>query len=227
MTPNLTKLAPSLSVEERYKIVMSDALAQIDGEPEKLSESELKAMIWFESKPAWQDYAFHVAMMRHANEIWVNEIETERLRVCAYYLHVSYQLQLIVLDENASPEKKAKRFEALKQSTADLHEAVEGLYAYREAIPKLEALLYGVPFFCKGMQASLANQFDLVASTIRHHDDSIRELCACHDAKSYIKPIVEDTESYIVKDAVPGEAAVNELVDFIRHIAESEMRARD
>lgn len=222
-TPDLVKLAPTLSVEERYKLVMGDVLSQLDGEPPKLSESELKAMLRFESKPMWQDYAARVAMMRHANEIWVREIETEKLRAYAFYLDLGYQFRLVVIDDGAPKMKKAERFESLKKSAIDLHYALEGFYAYREAIPKLEAILYGVPFFSKAMRVSLDSQFALIHDTVRNYNGVVRELCTCRDAKQFIKPIVEDVESYLVKDAVPSEAAVNELVDFIRHIADSEM----
>ena len=206
---------------------MTDCLAQMDGEPAKLSESELKAIIWFESKSTWRDYAFHAAMMRHANEIWVKEIEAEKLRVYAFYLHVTYQLQLIVLDVDMPKEKNAKRFEILKKSTADLHEAIEGLYAYRDAIPKLEAILYGMPFFGEKLAGVHHGPFRPGANTARHYDESIREFCKCHDAKKFIGPIVKDMESYLVKDAVPSEAASDEPVDYIKHLAEIEMQARD
>jgi len=227
MAPNLMQLAPNLSAEERYKIVMADCMAQIDGEPAKITESELKAMIWFQSKPAWREYALHVAMMRHANEMWIKEIETEKIRAVAFYLHVSYQFELIVWDGDAPKDRKAKRFETLKESVADLHEALEGYYVYRDAIPKLEAVLYGVPFFAKKIQASIDSQIALVEDVIRGYNEGIRRLSACHDAKKFIRPIVEDMDSYLVKDAIPTEAASDELVDFIKHLAETEMNARN
>jgi hypothetical protein len=227
MTPNLTKLAPSLSAEERYKIVMSDLLAQLDGEPAKISESELKAMLWFESKPMWREYALRTAMMRHASEIWIIEIEKEKVRSYAFYLHLVYQFEQVVRDVDIPKEKKMKRFDILKKAVSDLHHALEGFYAYREAIPKLEAVLYGIPFFSKATQASIALWFGLIESTIRDYNGMVRELSACHDAKRFIKPITEDMESYLVKDAVPSEMAVDELVDFIKKTAEFEVRSRD
>ena len=227
MTPNLMKLAPSLSAEERYKIVMSDMLAQQDGEPAKLSESELKAMIWFESKPAWQEYAFHAAMMRHATEIWILEIEKEKIRSYAFYLHLTLQFEWIVRDSDIPEEKKVERFEMLKKAIADLHRALKGFYAYRLAIPKLEAVLYGVPFFSKTTKACIAKWFTLIDETVREYNEMVRELCVCHDAKQFIKPIVEDVESYLIPEAVPSEAKVSTVVDFIQQLAESEVRHRD
>jgi hypothetical protein len=58
--PNLAQLAPNLSAEERYKLISADILAQMDGEPPMLSESETKAMLWFESKAAWREYALRI-----------------------------------------------------------------------------------------------------------------------------------------------------------------------
>ena len=225
--PNLAQLAPNLSAEERYKLIFSDLLGQLDGEPAKLSESELKAMLWFESKPMWQEYALHTAMMRHASEIWIIEIEKEKIRSYAFYLYLNYQFERVVRDADIPKEEKMKRFDIVKKAVSDLHHALEGFYAYREAIPKLEAVLYGVPFFSKTTQASIALWFGLIESTIRDYNGMVRELSACRDAKQFIKPIVDDMESYLIRDAVPSEVAVDELVDFIKKTAESEVSSRN
>jgi len=228
-TPNLVQLAPNLSAEERYELISADLLAQMDGESPMLSESEMKAMLWFASKAVWKEYALRVCMFRYANSIWVKEIETEKLRTYALYLHASFTLERIVTHAGYGINKKklAKQFEDLKKCVVDVHDAAEGFLAYRDAIPKLEEILCGVPFYSKKTKASIASQFELVDESMQHFNDGVRNFCDCSDAKKFIKPIVDNRESYLIQDAVPSEEAVKELVDYIQERAESEMRGRE
>ena len=227
--PDLMKLAPNLSAEERYKLISADLLAQMDGEPPMLSESETKAMLRFESRTVWKEYALRVCMFKFANSMWIKEIETEKLRTYAFYLHANHTLERIVtsIDGDIPKKQRANQFENLKKCVADVHEAAEGFLAYRDAVPKLEDVLCGVPFFSKTIKASIATQFALVVKTIRNFNEGIRNLCACSDARVFIRPIVDDVESYLIRDAVPSEDAVKELVDLITGLAESEMRSRE
>jgi hypothetical protein len=228
-TPNLVQLAPNLSAEERYKLISADLLARMDGEPPMLSESETKAMLWFASKATWREYALRVCMFRLAHSMWIKEIETEKLRTYVYYLHASHTLERIVTHAGYGISKKRlpKQFESLKKCVADVHRSAEGYLAYRDAIPKLEEVLCGVPFYGKTMKASIASQFALIGESLQNFNDGVRDFCACRDAKKFIKPIVDDMESYLIRDIVPSKDAVKELVDFIQERAESEMQSRD
>jgi hypothetical protein len=229
VTPNLAQLAQNLSAEERYKLIATDLLGQMDGEPQVLSESEMKALLWFASKTIWREYAIRVCMFRLANSMWIKEIETEKLRTYAYYLHASHTMERIVTNAAHGISKKQlpKQFESLKRCVVDVHRSAEGFLAYREAIPRLEEILCGVPFYGKKMKASIASQFALVDESMQNFNDGIRDFCACSDAKKFIRPIVEDMESYLIRAAVPSEEAVKELIDFIQERAESEMQSRE
>ena len=227
--PNLVQLAPNLSAEERYKLISADLLARMDDEPPMLTESETKAMLRFASKAVWREYALRVCIFRLANSMWIKEIETEKLRTYAYYLHASHTMERIVTHAGYGISKKllAKQYESLKKCVIDVHRAAEGFLAYREAIPKLEEILCGVPFYSKKTKASIAIQFALVGESIETFNDGIRNFCDCSDAKKFIRPIVDDMESFLIRDAVPSEEAVKELVNFIQALAESEMQSRE
>jgi hypothetical protein len=229
IAPDLAKLAPNLSAEERYKLISADLLARMDGEPPMLSESETKAMLWFASKAVWREYAYRVCIFRRVNSMWIKEIETEKLRTYAYYLHASHSLERILMsaDYGVPKAKMVGRYADLKKCVIDVHRAAVGFYAYRDAIPKLEEVLCGVPFFSKTTKATIATQFALVGESINSFNEGIRDFCACFDAKKFIKPIVVDMENYLIRDAVPSEDAVNDLVDFIQKLAESEMQSRE
>ena len=47
-------------------------------------------------------------------------------------------------------------------------------------------------------------------------------MCENKIIKQHVKPIVGDTDSYLVKKPVPDAKLVEQIVDEIRHIAESE-----
>ena len=78
-TSDIIKLAPTLSPEERFKMVMTDCLRQMDGEPSVFSETELKALIFFDSRAKWIEYVRPVIIFKLANAYWPNEIEIQRL----------------------------------------------------------------------------------------------------------------------------------------------------
>jgi hypothetical protein len=227
--PNLAQLAPNLSAEERYKLISADILAQMDGEPPMLSESETKAMLWFESKAAWREYALRICLFRLANSMWIQEIETEKLRTYAYYLHMSHTFEKIIVGTGYDLPKKywAKQFETLKECVIHVHDSAEGFFAYRDAIPKLEEIICGMPFFSKTTKASLTTQFALIGEIISDFNKDVNRFCECRDAKKFIRPIVDDRESYLIRDVVPSEEAVNELIDFIQRRAGSEMQSRE
>ena len=56
-TPDLIRLAPTLSIEERYKIVIPDCLRMMNGENAILSAAEITALASFEKNAAWEQYA--------------------------------------------------------------------------------------------------------------------------------------------------------------------------
>ena len=227
-TPDLAKLAPNLSAEERYKLVLADCLAQMDGEQPMITESELKALLWFPSKAMWQEYATRVVTFKLANSIWIQSIESEKLRTYVCYLLAAHEFErIIVYAAHKIPKRKGEdRFENLKKYVKSLNKAINGFYAYREAIPKLETELCGVPFLCKTKKASIADMYALIDGVASDYNEDIRRFSDCCDATQYIKPILDDPESYLVKESSPDPVAVAELVEEIKRLSESEISSR-
>jgi hypothetical protein len=56
------------------------------------------------------------------------------------------------------------------------------------------------------------------------HTDRIHKICGNKILASHLKTIADDPESYIPKKPIPDKATVNELVEEIRQMAESELR---
>ena len=124
--PDLAKLAPNLSAEERYKLVLADCLAQMDGEQPMITESELKALLWFPSKAMWKEYSTRVVMFKLANSMWIQSIESEKLRTYVCYLLAAHEFErIIVYAAHKIPKRKGEdRFGNLKKYVKSLNKAI-------------------------------------------------------------------------------------------------------
>ncbi len=227
--PNLAKLAPELSAEERYKLMTADFMARVNGEPQVMTESERKAMVRFPTTAMWKEYATNVVTFKFANTIWVNEIQIEKLRTFTCYLLAIHELEKIVVDaEDELPkERLAKQFESLKRYVKDFSDCLLEFRAYRDAIPILEKELCGAPLFSKQTCSFISNAYDLVDNCVKHYNDAIRHFCGDNDLKKYIRPVLEDTESFLVKVSAPDPSAVKELVDNLEELTEAELKSRE
>jgi len=79
-TPDLIKIAPELSAEERYKIMTADWMAKANGEPQVMTDSERRAMVRFPTNAMWKEYATNVLTFKMANTYWTSEIQIDKLR---------------------------------------------------------------------------------------------------------------------------------------------------
>ena len=62
----------------------------------------------------------------------------------------------------------------------------------------------------------------MIDELFEDHNERIRAICRNKILKKYLKPIVSDTGSYIVKKPIPDPVMVEQMVDDIRQIADSE-----
>jgi hypothetical protein len=224
---NVLKLAPTLSAEERYKILIPDMHRQLDGETSLISESERMALTRFEERLPWMEYTRRVCMVRWAQALWPQEIETEKLRIIALYLRLSYTFELALRDGDR-PMPKAEReaqFERLKKCAADVGEQSESFYAHREAFETIRAELYGIPLLNHKRMSGILVAYATIDSLIDHFNKLVREVCANGTIRKTLKPFLEDVEPYLIKKPVPAVGSVEEIVGAIRHIASSEMES--
>jgi hypothetical protein len=227
-TPDLVKLAPNLSVEERYKLMTADFMAKMNGEPQVMTESERKAMVRFPTNAMWREYATSIVTFKLVNTIWVNEIQIEKLRTFACYLMAMHEFEKIVVDcEDYSDDKRAKQFESLKKYVASYNEAIASFRVYQEAIPLLERELCDIPFFSTPTMKSITESSELVDDATAMYNGIVREFCGDKEARKFIKPIVTDMDSYLVKEAAPDPSGATKLVEQIKELAESEMKSRE
>ncbi len=226
-TPDLIKLAPTLSAEERYKLIVPDFQREVAGEKSLISESERQAILRFDDRKAWEEYTRRVLLYRWANALWVREIETEKLRTYACYLFLNHHWERVVVDadETLSKEKRTERFERLKKYVSMLSAQSRDFYAYREATAEISQELYGVPLFDPKTMKEISNHYEVVDDFIESYNVSVEHFCKLVEIKKFLKPILQDKESYLVKKPVPDEKEVGGLVDGIKRVAEAEMRA--
>ena len=228
MTPNLIKLAPSLTVEERYRIVIPDTQKIFMGEAGSLSESEIRALTYFDSRAAWEAYAYRFFQLWLAYLVWTRDISKEKYAVLARFLLAHHQLWQVIrdVDESASNEKKAEGLETLKKYVVALEEELVGFYAYREAILCVEQDLYGVSLFDEKTSARISNDYQTADNLIDDHNAIVRILCTNKAMKKHFKPIVQDMESFIINKPVAGGTAVDELVSDLKGLATTQVKSR-
>jgi hypothetical protein len=227
-TPDLVKLAPELSAEERYKIMTADWMARTNGKPQIMTESERRAMVRFPTTAMWREYGTSVITFKLVNTIWVNEIQIDKLRTFACYLMAMHEFEKIVVDcEDYSEDKRAEQFESLKKYVATYNEAITDFRAYKEAIPLLEQELCGIPFFSKPTSEFFAQAFKMVEDATAMYNGVVREFCGDKEVRKFIKPIVNDMDSYLVSEAAPNPSRAATLVEQIKELAESEMKSRE
>jgi len=227
-TPDLIKLAPTLSVEERYKIVIPECYRMFKGEKGLLSASEITALASFEKNAVWEQYALRIGMFKWVHILWMRDIHSEKFCVCTCILLLKHQLWQVIsdVDESAPKETLAKGFEMVRKYVATLHGKLADFFAYREAIIRVQEELYGVPLFDEGTAATIQGFFLFVAEMVECHNTIVRELCADKDMKRYFKPMVKDIDRYIVAEPKPDDSAITKLIDEVRAYAESDVNAR-
>jgi hypothetical protein len=226
-TPDLIKLAPTLSVEERYKLIVPDFHRVMAGEKELLTESEQNAITFFAKKEDWQVYIHKICMLQWANILWQRDIETGKLRALACSLMLSHALEKLLIDgddKSISKEKRVAQFEQVKECAARFEEQSIEFYAYPLAIKRIEQELYDTPIFDEKRGKRIAAYYEAVDGLIEHHNESVRIFCGNPIIKKTIKPIVQDMEKYFVKKRTPDLELVDTICEEIRHIADGETR---
>lgn len=227
-TPDLIKLAPTLSVEERYKIIIPDCFRMLRGEESVLSESEVVALTSFEKNAVWEQYALHVAMFKWAHILWVRDIQSEKFGACTAILLLNDALWRMIGDMDDGMEKEAVTDDraTLRKYVSVLQKKLPGFYAYREAILRLQEELYGVPIFDGEQAETIQGFFAFVGDMVKRHNDTVQMLCTDKKIKGHFKAIADDIDHYLVAEPKPEEVAIAELVDEVRSYAQSDVNAR-
>lgn len=224
--PSATKLAPMLSAEERYKIIVPDLHRELAGEKPLISESERQAITHFDNRMIWQEYTQKICMMQWAQTLWPKDIEAEKLRVVAFSLCLNHAVERALLDGDKSlpKAKRAAQFAKVKEYVVLMGEQSVTLYAHRDALEKIREELYGIPLFNEQRMGEIIKNFETVDWLIERHNESICNICGYEISKKYIKPMVQDIESYLVKKPSHDSELVERMVDEMRQIAASETR---
>jgi len=227
-TPDLIKLAPTLSVEERYKIVIPDCHRLMAGEKGLLSESEMKALTTFEKNAVWEQYALRVDKFKWAHILWIRDIQKEKFCACTCILLLNDALWRMISDEDESLGKDAlaDNLATVRKYVSLLQDKLANFYPYREALARLQEELYGMPIFDEETEATIRGFFQFVGDMIERHNKTIRELCVNKVTKRHFKLIAQDMDSYLVKEKKPDETAIAELIDEIACYAQSDVNAR-
>jgi hypothetical protein len=223
---NLIQLAPTLSAEERFKLIVTDLHRQMAGEKPVLSASERQAIINCENRAMWEEYTRHIGIIQWAQVFWVKDIETEKLRACASYFILSRVVdRLITAAFMNAPETLWDRHCAeVREDVEFLERNSTEFYAYREAIIQVERELYGIPLFDEKKKAVIASYYEAVDEMFSGYNVRIRALSETHLMKVRMKYIAENMESYTAKKPIPPKELIDKLVGEIMEVVDAEMQ---
>ena len=219
------KLAPTLSAEERFKMIVTDFHKELEGVKPILNVSERQAIIKCESRAMWEDYTRRIGIMQWADAFWTKDIETEKLRVFASSLILNRAVDRLVAAALAhAPDMIVNR------RLADIQEDIEcfelnavTFYAYREAITQIGRDLYGMPLFNEKKKAIIASYYEAADEWFDEYNGRIKALSETGFMKNYMKPVREDLPSYTAKIPVPGQQMVDTLISEVMGVVDSEM----
>jgi hypothetical protein len=227
-TPNLIKLAPTLSVEERYKIIIPECYRMFRGEKGLLTESEVTAIASFEKNEVWAQYALRFGMFKWAHILWIRDIQKEKFCACTCILLLNNAVWRMIGDEDESKGKAVltDNLATVRKCVSTLRGKLADFYLYREALIRLQEELYDVPIFDGERAETIQGFFRIIGETVEYYNETIRLLCTNKKIKRHFTLIAQDIDSYLVKETKPDEAAIAELVDEVRSYAQSDVNAR-
>lgn len=222
---NLIQLAPTLSAEERFKLIVKDFQKELAGDKPALSEAERAAIVKCKDRPMWEEYTRRIGIMQWADAFWTKDIETEKFRVFACSLMLGRSVdRLVAAADMPLPEKMRDALCAeVEEHVRMLEKNSVEFYAYREAVAQIERELYGMPLFNEKKKAALADYYEWVDEMFERYNTRIRMLCEGKVMEENMKPIIEHMKSYIAKKPVPDKKMVDKLVGEVMVIVDAEM----
>jgi hypothetical protein len=228
---NLIKLAPTLSAEEKFKIVIAEMHQATAGEQPILKESELQAIIECHTKATWEEYNRHMSMVMWASEFWSREIEIQKLRTYAAYLNLKSELSEYIANAEMPEEFRRRECGRIAEWVEILELTARQFYAYLEAVAQFEEKLYGVSLFDEKQKRTIDGYRSAVDDMFEHHNWLVRALSRGGErnesTKKHMLPITEDTDSYLVKKPVPEQAVVDKIIATIMGVVDAEMDMHD
>jgi len=228
---DIMKLAPTLSAEEKFKIVIAEMHQATAGEQPILKESELQAIMECNSKAMWEEYNRHMSMVMWASEFWSREIEIQKLRTYAAYLNLKSELSEYIVNADMPEELRRRECGRIAEWVEILELTARQFYAYLEAVAQFEQKLYGVSLFDEKQKRTINSYRNAVDEMFEHHNWLVPALVRggerSESAKMHMVPIEEDLDSYLVKKLVPEQAVVDEIIDTIMGVVDAEMDMHD
>jgi hypothetical protein len=173
----------------------------------------------------WEDYTRRIGIMQWAEVFWTKDIETEKLRVFACSLILERELDRFFLDDYAMmPETIQEKFWTdIKGCVATMERCARKFYAYPEAIMVIERELYGMPLFHRMKSEIIASHYEAMDDTFERYNYRIKKFYERCQQDDIPKTFMENVESYVVKKPIPMKELVDELIDEVMGVVDSEM----
>jgi hypothetical protein len=222
---DIIKLAPTLSAKERFRMVVTDMQKVLEGGQRTLSETERQAIMRCEGREMWEDYTRRIGIIQWADAFWTKDIEMEKLRVFACSLLLEKELDRFFLDNyTMMPPKMRERFwGSIKEYVEMVERCGMEFYAYREAVVVVERDLYGMPLFHRKKRAVIESYYQAMDDTFERYNHRIKMFYERCKEDGTLEAVMEGVESYIVKKPTPTKKLIDEIVEEVMSVVDSEM----
>lgn len=223
---DIIKLAPTLSAEERFKMMVGDVQKQMAGGLAVFSVAEQRAIMKCENREMWEEYTRHIGIMQWAGTLWIRDIETERLCVLTGSLLLDRTLDRMIADADMQmPESmRESAYGHLKEFTRLFEEQSELFYAYREAVAQLEKKeLYGLSLFDEKKREAIAEAYQTIDGLFEMHNHRLQFFSSKPPYKEFMEPIAKNIEVYKVKIPVPKQEVIDKIISDVMGIVDSEI----
>src|SRR3989344_3520157 len=244
--PDIIKLAPTLTAKERMKFILSNWHKTVTEKP-FLNESEVKALFGMTEIGDFDECQYFFALYQWSNMLLRDDIEKAWLRFIAGYNYLVHLRGLLIIDLIIKVEKEdgslLERFEitnrsldpesgletmAIKEkvsffpnpkevvSTLNIH--IQTLFGYRDITQKIESEL-DIPIFDEKTYARIRGYWTQTEKFISDHNRFIESL----EKRGEQKVILTDKEQYILQITPPDPEFVEQCIQDIKKLVESDI----
>lgn len=206
-------------------MVVADMQRTLGGEKPALSESERQAIMRCEGREMWEDYTRRIGIIQWADAFWTKDIEMEKLRVFASSLLLERELDKFFLDNYTMmpPTIRERFWGGIKEYVQMVEQCATNFYAYRDAIVEVEKELYGMPLYYGKKRVIIDSYYEAMDDTFERYNHRIKMFYERCKEDNTLEAVMEGVESYIVKKPTPTKQLIDEIVEEVMSVVDSEM----
>jgi hypothetical protein len=219
-TKEIVKIAPALSAEERFRMMLPDLIRLQDEKQPLLSATEMDAIRTCPRGEVLEGYGYRVSLFSWITMIWLRDWNAIRTRVSLFGLVMLYEFERTLRDAENPDDKDP--FDLVRSMAAAMEATLEEFYAYRASIPLLEGELCGLPFFGEEKRAGIDHEYSDTEEFIVRYNEMVE--VAFTPAKGRPKRSTEDRERCLIRKPAENPERAEAIVLNLTSIAQADAR---